>query len=100
MTKQLTFIQRLASVIILSFFLTPAIHAHDDDSIPLKDVPAAVIKTAKNAAKGIVIEEAEVEEENGVTVYEIKGTTKEFEFEMEITKDGKLLELEQERKKD
>lgn len=100
MTTQLTFIHKLTSAIILSLFIISGTYADEDNSIPLKDVPIAVIKTAKDAVKGIVIEKAEVEEENGVTVYEIKGTTKEFEYELEISKDGKLLELKQERKKD
>ena len=100
MTKQLTFNQRLSAAFILVLLSVTSANGDNDDSIPLKGVPQAVIKTAIEAVEGIELLKAELEKEDGVTVYEIKGTTKDFDYEMEISKDGKLLELEQERKED
>ena len=74
---------------------------HDDDdddetevSVPLDEVPAAVMAAAKNAVPGAKFDEAESEVEDGVTVYELEGTVDGEEVEVEVTADGKVLEIE------
>jgi len=67
-----------------------------EKEVPLSQVPEDVIAAAQKAVEGINIEEAEVEEEDGVLVYELEGTAQGKEYEIELTADGKVLEVEQE----
>jgi uncharacterized membrane protein YkoI len=75
---------------------------HDDDddddgaevSVPLNEVPAAAMAAAKKAVPGAKFDEAESEMENGVKVYCIEGTVDGEEVEVEVTADGKVLEVE------
>ena len=67
-----------------------------DSPIALSEVPAAVRNAAENAVEGIVLTEAEVEEEDGQTVYEIEGKANGKEYEIEVTAEGKVLEIEEE----
>ena len=48
------------------------------------------------AVEDINFTEAEVEEEDGQTVYVLEGTADGKEYEIEVTADGKVLEVEQE----
>lgn len=64
--------------------------------IALSEVPKAVQEAAKGAVPGLTLgNEAEVEEENGVKVYEIEGTASGKEYEIEVSADGKVLEVEE-----
>ena len=67
-----------------------------EESVPLSEVPTPVLDAAKAAVKGIVLSEAEVEEEDGVLVYEIEGEVDGKEYEIEVTAEGKVLEIEEE----
>lgn len=64
--------------------------------VPLTDVPAVVLDAAKGAVEGIVLGEAEVETEDGKTVYELEGTANDVEYEIEVAEDGTVLEIEKE----
>lgn len=72
----------------------------DDDGeeveVPLGEVPQAAIDAAKAAVPGIVFGEAEREVENGVTVYSLEGEAGGVEYEVEVTADGKVNEVETE----
>jgi len=68
----------------------------DEQEIPLTEVPAPVLSAAQAAVEGIVLEEAEVETEDGQTVYSIEGEANGKEYEIEVTADGKVLEIEEE----
>jgi hypothetical protein len=75
--------------------------AHEDENqIPLSQVPAEAVQAAQRAVPGITLTEAEVEEEDGCTVYELEGTADAIEYEIEVTADGKVLEVEQEDEDD
>lgn len=65
-----------------------------DKSVELSEVPAAVKSAAAAEVEGIVLTEAEVEEEDGQLVYEVEGEAHGKEYEIEITADGKVLEVE------
>ncbi len=65
-----------------------------EQSIPLADVPAAAIAAAEAAVEGLQITAAEVEVEDGQTVYELEGTVDGTEYEVEVTADGQVLEVE------
>jgi uncharacterized membrane protein YkoI len=72
----------------------------DEKEIPLSQVPAEALQAAQQAVAGITLTEAEVEEEDGCTVYELEGTANAIEYEIEVTADGKVLEVEQEDQDD
>jgi uncharacterized membrane protein YkoI len=62
--------------------------------VPVAQVPEAVKKAAQNAAPGITISRATKETEGKRTVYELEGKVGDKECELEITAEGKLLEME------
>jgi len=72
----------------------------DEKEIPLSEVPQEVLTAAELAVEGITLTEAEVEEEDGLMVYELEGTANGIEYEIEVTADGRVLEVEQEDKDD
>ena len=67
-----------------------------EKSIPLSEVPAPALEAARAAVEGIVLTEAEVEEEDGQLVYEIEGRANGKEYEIEVTAEGEILEIEEE----
>jgi len=78
-----------------------AAHHDDDDdndgtevSIPLDQVPPAVMTAAKKAVPGAKFVEAETEVENGVRVYCLAGTADGEPVEVEVSAAGKVLEIE------
>ena len=66
-----------------------------ETEIPLTEVPEPVMSAALGAVPGIVIEEAELEEEDGEMVYELSGTAGDKEYEIEISASGEVLEVEE-----
>lgn len=66
-----------------------------DEAIALSKVPEPALEAAKAAVPGIVLTEAEVEEENGQAVYEMTGMAEGKKYEIEVTAEGKVLEVEQ-----
>ncbi|MHC4144366.1 MAG: PepSY domain-containing protein [Planctomycetota bacterium] len=72
----------------------------NEKEIPLSEVPAVAVKAAQGAVEGISLTEAEVEEEDGETVYIIEGTADGKEYEIEVTAEGKVLEVEEETEDD
>ena len=53
-------------------------------------------EAAQQAVEGIKQTEAEVEEEDGCSVYEIEGMASGKEYEIEVAASGKVLEVEEE----
>lgn len=72
----------------------------DEEEVSLDDVPEAVKAAAKGAVEGIALTEAEVEEEDGQTVYTLEGKANGKEYAIEVTADGKVLEVEEETEDD
>ena len=68
----------------------------DEKEIPLSQVPEAAVEAGQQAVENITLTEAELEEEDGQTVYILEGTADGIEYEIEVTADGKILEVEQE----
>ena len=77
-----------------------AIAKGQEKKVAISEVPEKAIAAAQKAVEGIKLEEAEVEEEDGVLVYELEGTVDGNEYEIEVTADGKVLEVEQEGEED
>jgi uncharacterized membrane protein YkoI len=71
-----------------------------EKEIALSQVPREAVTAAQHAVEGIRLTEAEVEEEDGCTVYVLEGMANGTEYEIEVTADGKVLEVEQEAEDD
>ena len=68
----------------------------NEKEIPLSEVPSQAVEAAKGTVEGITLTEAEVEEENGQTVYDLEGIANGIEYKIEVTADGEVLEVEKE----
>ena len=66
----------------------------DEQAIALDQVPALVLQAALKAVPGLIVEEAELEIEDDVTVYGLEGTAAGKEVEVEISAAGQVLEIE------
>jgi len=96
----------LATLLALTFILGCACmeskckakkEKEEGKEIAVSQVPKAAMDAAQNAVKGVNLTEAEVEEENGQTVYTLEGkATDGKECKIEVTADGKVLEVKQE----
>ena len=80
---------------VIGSFLLVGTSAWADKEIPLSEVPDIVMQAAMGAVEGIKFKEAEVEEEDGQTVYELEGKANGVEYEVEVSADGKVLEVEE-----
>ncbi len=72
----------------------------DERDIPISEIPGAVLKAAQEALPGVQFTEAEMEESNDGITYELEGIKGDFEYEIELTAEGIVLEIEQERDAD
>ncbi len=89
----------IGSITVVGLVICITLFAMGEDSeteIPLSEVPQKAIEAAQKAVDGIELVEAEVEEENGVLVYDLVGKAGGIEYEIEVTSEGKVLEVEQE----
>lgn len=66
----------------------------EEEDVALADVPANVKKAAEAAVPGIVLKSAERETEDGVSLYSLAGTVAGEAVEIEVSVDGKVLEIE------
>ena len=64
--------------------------------VALADVPRIVLEAAQAALPGVVLTEAEMEQEDGQTVYSLSGTLDGEDIEIEISATGQVLEIERE----
>ncbi|MBT8098544.1 MAG: PepSY domain-containing protein [Gammaproteobacteria bacterium] len=80
---------------VIGAFLFVGSAAWADKEIPLSEVPDVVMQAALGAVDGIKFKEAEVEEEDGQTVYELEGKANGVEYEVEVSADGEVLEVEE-----
>ena len=71
-----------------------AARADGEEEISLDEVPPHVLQAALAAVPGLVIEEAELETEQGVTVYCLEGNAGGETAEVEVTPDGRVVEVE------
>jgi len=71
-----------------------------EKEIPLSDVPQAALTAAEGAVEGITLTEAETKEEDGQTVYIVEGEAAGKVYEIEVTADGKVLDVVEETEDD
>ena len=86
----------LTSALLLSGCAHTNASAEKEQEIPLSEVPPHIMKAAKASMKGFLPHEAELEVEDGQTIYEIEGTVKGRVYEVEVDMQGKVLEVEAE----
>ena len=67
-----------------------------EEEIPLSNTPANVIEAANSALPGGEITEVEIEVEDGETIYEVEKVVDGEEYEIEVTADGVVKEVEKE----
>lgn len=66
----------------------------EEQPIALDQVPAHVLQAALKAVPGLIVEQAEMEVEEGVTVYDLEGTAAGEPVEVEVSAEGEVLEIE------
>lgn len=81
---------------VLFFACLPAglISCSQERSIEITDVPRAVLVAAETAVAGLQVSSAEVEVERGLTVYELDGLANGLDYEVEVTAEGQVLEVD------
>ena len=72
----------------------------DEEEIALDQVPQAAKDAALAELPGFVIETAEKETENGQVLYGLEGTVNGEPYEVEVTADGQVIEVEKEDDED
>jgi uncharacterized membrane protein YkoI len=72
----------------------------NEKEVPLSEVPQEALKAAQGAVDGVTITEAETEKEDGKTIYIFDGEANGKEYEIEVTPEGKVLEVEEESDED
>lgn len=58
------------------------------------DAPANVLEAAKIAVPGLVVSRTETEIERGVRIYDVTGTANGKTYEVEVTADGKVTDID------
>jgi uncharacterized membrane protein YkoI len=91
---------RSISLSLLSFGMlvaaTGPVLASDEERVPLDRVPAAAKAAADKAVPGVRWKKAEKEQEDGKTIYELKGRDpKGKKIEVEVSPDGKQVSVEE-----
>ena len=66
----------------------------DSNDMPISALPEQVVQAARTAVPGIALIDADKEVHDGQTVYEIDGELDGEEYEIEVSADGTVLELE------
>jgi len=97
MKKQNT--KLLLTVLILSIGVMVA-EDEKEKEIPISEVPEIVMEAALKALPGVEFKEADVEETKDGLVYELDGILDGKEFEINVSADGTVLNMEEEEKDD
>jgi len=84
-------------LVLLGLLVLPSAWAAEKEEqgekIALEDVPAAVLKAADNAVKGIVLCEAQKKTKGPQVIYEFVGMVDEKTWDIKVSADGKVLEV-------
>jgi uncharacterized membrane protein YkoI len=87
----------IAGLALLGFLIVPARSDEEHQKVDLGSLPAAAKEAADQAVPGAKWEKASKETEKGETVYEIEGDDAQGrDVEVEVTADGKVLQVETE----
>jgi len=66
----------------------------EEQALSLDQVPANVLEAAHAAVPGAVFTSAELEQEDGQFIYSLEGTLGDERIEVEVSADGRVLEVE------
>jgi len=69
----------------------------DEENIKLSDVPVKIKKAVIKIIPGIKLTEAEIKIKDLVKIYELEGRVKNYDYEIKITLEGKILKIEKEK---
>jgi hypothetical protein len=100
---KLTFVAVTVGVLVVGSIGLWAAVEHDDGEevdVPLSEVPAEVMEAANESVPGGEVTGAEKEVEDGVLLYEIEKIVDGVEYEIEVTADGAVMEIETEEDDD
>jgi uncharacterized membrane protein YkoI len=87
----------IAGLALMGFLIVPARSDEEHQRVDLGSLPAAAKEAADKAVPGAKWEKASEETEKGKTVYEIEGYDAQGrDVEVEVTADGKVLQVETE----
>ena len=87
---------KFAAAVTLGLLGLGSIARADEDKIPLKDVPKAVMDAVKAKFPGAEMKEASKETEDGKTTFEVALTSKGKNIDVALTPEGKITEVETE----
>jgi len=94
---------RLSLIIVICILLIGGVtlwaavrNGGSEENIPLSNTPAKVIEAANNAVPGGEITEVEIEVEDGETIYEVEKVVDGVEYDIDVTADGVVKEVEKE----
>jgi uncharacterized membrane protein YkoI len=85
-----------ARAILIGVFVLAGFQArsHADEKVSLDAVPQHLKDAALAAVPGLVLESAEREVEKGVLIYDLEGKAGGLRYEVEVTAEGKVTEVE------
>ncbi len=87
----------LPSLFIITAMTLLSACENDDKErdIPISEVPSNIINIIQNTLPGIALKEAEIEVEDGATVYELEGKLIDGKkYDIEITESGTIIKIE------
>ncbi len=91
----------LCTLLLIGLFSIGACsEAEDEKEIAISDLPAVVVKAVQDSLPGFVISDAEIEGTEPDIIYDVDGSMDGNEYEIEITPEGKILEIEMESDED
>ncbi|MEQ8955358.1 MAG: PepSY domain-containing protein [Gammaproteobacteria bacterium] len=82
-------------LLITSVTACSAIEMENEREVAFSEVPEAVLAAARGAVPGITVMEAEMEVEEGRTIYEFEGKVGNRNYEVEVDAEGEVLEIEE-----
>ena len=88
------FCGRLGIISVLGVFAVVMVAGADDKKVPLDKVPKEVMDAIKGRFPEAKVTSVEKETEDGAVVYDIELTHKGRKYEMDIKKDGTIIEIE------
>ncbi|MFC1714663.1 hypothetical protein ACFL6S_13430 [Candidatus Poribacteria bacterium] len=103
MSRSRLFLIIIACVFLIggSIALWAAVSNDDaEEEVPLSDVPANVLAAANSAVSGGQVTAVEKEVEDGVVIYDVEKVVDGVEYDIEVTADGKVQEIEKEGEDD
>ena len=84
-------------VVALSlFFSISCSQKEQEQEIAISELPAIITTAIQDTLPGFEIAEAEIETKDKKITYEVEGIYQDQQYEIEISPDGKIIEIEEE----